>query len=94
MKDKYGRPTKGLRISVTNNCDLNCFYCHQEGCLKGDREMTPSEIADIVKIGTEFGIKKVKLTGGEPLIRTETYCLSPTRFLQNDLALLEGCVTF
>lgn len=39
--------------------------------MEGDREMTPSEIGEIVQIGTEFGIEKVKLTGGEPLVRSD-----------------------
>ncbi|KXA99707.1 molybdenum cofactor biosynthesis protein MoeA [candidate division MSBL1 archaeon SCGC-AAA261O19] len=68
MKDNYGRPVTSIRISVTNDCDLDCFYCHREGCLEGNREMAPSEIGEIVRIGTEFGIEKVKLTGGEPLM--------------------------
>lgn len=71
MKDNYGRPTTSLRISITQNCDLNCFYCHNEGCEKEDGEMTANEIAEIVEIGTEFGVEKVKITGGEPLLRDD-----------------------
>lgn len=71
MKDDYGRPTTSLRISVTLDCNLNCFYCHQEGCEKEDREMSPEEIGKLVSVSTEFGIKKIKLTGGEPLMRDD-----------------------
>lgn len=71
MRDSYGRPVKGLRISVTNACDLDCFYCHGEGCQEGDREMTSEEIGHLVRFGSELGIKKVKLTGGEPLVRDD-----------------------
>lgn len=71
MRDRYGRTLTSLRISVTNRCDLNCFYCHKEGCREGDREMTADEIGEIVRVGSEFGIKKVKLTGGEPLMRDD-----------------------
>ncbi len=71
MKDRYGRPLTSLRVSVTDDCDLNCFYCHREGCLGGNREMTAEEIGDIVRAGAEFGIRKIKLTGGEPLIRED-----------------------
>ncbi|MBS3815262.1 MAG: GTP 3',8-cyclase MoaA [Hadesarchaea archaeon] len=71
MKDEYERPLKSIRISITNDCDLNCFYCHHEGCIGGDREMTSSEIGEIVSVGAEFGIEKVKLTGGEPLVRSD-----------------------
>ncbi|KXB03074.1 hypothetical protein AKJ45_02605 [candidate division MSBL1 archaeon SCGC-AAA261F19] len=69
MRDSYGRPVTGLRISVTNACDLDCFYCHGEGCQGGSREMTSEEIGNLVRFGSELGIKKVKLTGGEPLVR-------------------------
>lgn len=71
MRDRYGRPLTSLRVSVTNECNLNCFYCHREGCLSGDRAMTAEEIGDIVRVGVEFGIRKVKLTGGEPLVRED-----------------------
>lgn len=71
MKDRYGRPTTSLRISVTQDCNLDCFYCHNEGCEDEDREMTPDEIEELVKVATEFGIEKVKVTGGEPLFRDD-----------------------
>ncbi|KXA91107.1 molybdenum cofactor biosynthesis protein MoeA [candidate division MSBL1 archaeon SCGC-AAA259D18] len=71
MKDKYGRPVTSLRISITENCNLNCFYCHNEGCLEGDRRMATQEIAKLVEYATDFGIKKIKFTGGEPLLRDD-----------------------
>lgn len=71
MKDNYGRPTTSIRISVTNDCDLNCFYCHREGCIKGNRSMTPNEIGKLIEIASKFGVDKVKLTGGEPMIRPD-----------------------
>lgn len=71
MNDLYGRPTTGLRISVTNDCNYNCDYCHQEGIDEGKGLMTPDHIAAIVELGTEFGINKVKITGGEPLLRKD-----------------------
>jgi len=72
VKDPYGRPVANLRISITQRCNLNCFYCHREG--EDDEtstEMTPDEIEKITKIAASFGIKKVKLTGGEPLLRKD-----------------------
>ncbi|MCW4043359.1 MAG: GTP 3',8-cyclase MoaA [Candidatus Bathyarchaeota archaeon] len=71
--DKYGRPIVNFRISLTQECDLACFYCHREGQEHSHSNdlMTPDEIVKIVKIGTEFGINKVKLTGGEPLTRKD-----------------------
>ena len=71
MEDDYGRPLTSLRISVTQDCNLDCFYCHKEGCELPEREMTPSEIEKLVEIGKEFGIEKVKITGGEPLVRDD-----------------------
>lgn len=72
MRDRFGRPLTGLRISVTDDCNLNCFYCHQEGCPAGPiRLMSPEEIGRIVGLAAEFGVRKVKLTGGEPLMRKD-----------------------
>ena len=69
MRDRFGRPLTGLRVSVTNECNLNCFYCHREGCQNGKREMSADEIAKIAEVATEFGVRRVKLTGGEPSLR-------------------------
>jgi GTP 3',8-cyclase len=79
LVDRYGRPTTDLRISVTERCNFRCHYCHNEG--QGSRvaspsaphadEMTPAEIERLVRIGSEFGIGRVKLTGGEPLVRPD-----------------------
>jgi len=71
LVDRFGRRVKGLRISVTDRCNLNCFYCHREGCLHGYREMTAEEIIKIVEIAKELGIEEVKLTGGEPALRED-----------------------
>jgi cyclic pyranopterin phosphate synthase len=71
LVDRFGRPVTNLRISVTKRCNLNCFYCHREGQKEGEVEMTPEEIERIVKIASLLGIKKVKLTGGEPTIRDD-----------------------
>ncbi|MFA4668119.1 GTP 3',8-cyclase MoaA [Pyrococcus kukulkanii] len=69
--DRFGRPVTNLRISLTKECNLNCFYCHREGQLDGERRMTPEEIERIVRIASRLGIRKVKLTGGEPTIRSD-----------------------
>jgi len=71
VADRYGRPVTNLRISLTQNCDLDCFYCHREGQEHSHDEMTPQEILNITRIATEFGVRKVKLTGGEPLTRKD-----------------------
>jgi cyclic pyranopterin phosphate synthase len=60
-----------LRISVTQRCNFDCFFCHQEGESNPGGEMSPGEIEAIVSVSAELGINKVKLTGGEPLLRDD-----------------------
>lgn len=62
---------RSLRVSVTQSCDLNCDHCHKEGQSRSYEEMTPGEIERLVRISTGIGIQKVKLTGGEPLMRSD-----------------------
>ena len=69
--DAYGRSLNNLRISVTQRCNLNCFFCHKEGEDAFGQELTPTEITDIVKMACKLGMKKVKITGGEPLLRED-----------------------
>lgn len=69
--DKFQRPIISLRISITNRCNVNCFYCHHDGMLPYDYEMTPLEIEKIVRAAKEIGIEKIRLSGGEPLIRDD-----------------------
>jgi len=72
IKDPCGRPVDNLRLSVTQRCNLKCFYCHREGVdYLSVREMTPTEIERVVSIAVSLGVRKVKLTGGEPLLRTD-----------------------
>ena len=72
MKDKFGREIDYLRVSVTDKCNLRCIYCMGEkdnNFLKNDEKLTDDEIYRIVKESSELGIKKVRITGGEPLVR-------------------------
>jgi len=72
LVDRFGRPVKGLRISITSSCDLNCFFCHGEGSDAGsNRIMTPGEIERIVRVAMSLGVDSVKLTGGEPMMRPD-----------------------
>jgi cyclic pyranopterin phosphate synthase len=72
ISDRYGRPLTSMRISITQRCNLDCIYCHREGVFdSSDEEMTPEEIARITKVCVKGGIRKVKITGGEPLIRDD-----------------------
>lgn len=69
--DPYDRRVNSLRISVTQRCDFNCFFCHKEGESNPHGEMTPEEIEALVSTAADLGIKKIKLTGGEPLLRED-----------------------
>jgi len=69
--DDYGRPVLNLRISVTQKCNLHCPYCHREGEGYASTAMSGEEIVHIVKIALGLSISRVKLTGGEPLLRKE-----------------------
>jgi cyclic pyranopterin phosphate synthase len=71
LTDPYGRRVNSLRISVTQRCDFNCFFCHKEGESNPHGEMTPEEIEALVSTAADLGIKKIKLTGGEPLLRED-----------------------
>ena len=72
MKDKFEREIDYLRVSVTDNCNLRCVYCMKEkenNFLKNDEKLTDDEIYKIVKESAKLGIKKIRITGGEPLVR-------------------------
>ena len=60
-----------LRLSVTGRCNLHCIYCRPEGPCAADlaREFTPEEILALVQCASAEGVRKVRLTGGEPLLR-------------------------
>ena len=70
MIDSYGRKINYLRVSVTKRCNLNCSYCG--ACNEKDStELTAEQIERIVKAFADCGITKVRLTGGEPLVRRD-----------------------
>ncbi len=73
MYDPYNRPVTSLRISVTHKCNLKCKYCHKEGeCYSlSAHVITVKEIAKIAKICYENGVRKIKFSGGEPLLRDD-----------------------
>jgi len=75
IKDNFGRPVLNLRISVTQRCNLHCPYCHREGEERKPNdsviEMTTAEIVRLAKIAISLDIKRIKLTGGEPLLRKD-----------------------
>lgn len=72
--DTYNRVHNYLRISLTDNCNLRCFYCMPEedyDFTPAGRLMQSNEISTIAKIFVEQGINKIRLTGGEPLVRKD-----------------------
>lgn len=74
MQDRYGRKIEYLRVSVTQNCNLKCIYCtpsgghaHEECCAS----LSPVEFERLIRPMAALGIRKVRLTGGEPLTRRD-----------------------
>jgi cyclic pyranopterin phosphate synthase len=75
LTDNFGRPLLNLRIAITQRCNLRCDYCHKEGeenCAQGTAdEVSVDEIVHIARIAIGLGISRIKLTGGEPLMRKD-----------------------
>ena len=69
MKDSFGRDITYLRVSVTERCNLNCVYCGKTDCAKKENELSAGDIYAIASAFTRCGITKIRLTGGEPLVR-------------------------
>ena len=72
LVDSFGRNHQYLRISLTERCNLRCFYCMPEnGIPLRDKShfMRSEEIYELAKVFTELGVQKIRLTGGEPLVR-------------------------
>jgi len=76
LKDKYGRVHDYVRISLIDKCNLNCIYCNpvnrKKSFVKSDEQLSAGKIIRLVKIFvTHLGIKKIRFTGGEPLLRKD-----------------------
>lgn len=74
MLDKYNRKINYLRISVTDRCNFRCIYCMpEEGVVfkKHSDILSFEEIQEVVKVSVSMGIDKIRLTGGEPLVRKD-----------------------
>lgn len=72
LTDTFGRIHDNLRISVTDRCNIRCFYCMPEADVKfGPREevLTFEEIERVVRVAVGLGVRKLRITGGEPLVR-------------------------
>nr|WP_263314964.1 GTP 3',8-cyclase MoaA [Mammaliicoccus sp. Marseille-Q6498] len=82
IKDKLGRPIRDLRISVTDRCNFRCDYCMPKEIFGDDFEFLPKqellsfeEIIRLAKLYRSLGVQKVRITGGEPLLRRDLYQL-------------------
>ena len=71
LTDPSGRTVTNIRISLTQSCNLNCIYCHAEGEKNPEQELSAEQIAEILRVAQSFGIRSVKFTGGEPLLRPD-----------------------
>ncbi|MBN1165615.1 MAG: GTP 3',8-cyclase MoaA [Methanospirillaceae archaeon] len=71
LYDPYNRPVTNLRISLCKSCNLACIYCHREGEQDPSEMMSADTIDEIIQTGIRFGIKSIKFTGGEPLLRPD-----------------------
>ena len=74
--DRYGRYLNYLRISITDRCNLQCIYCMPDGSMEKlphKEILRYEEILRIVRLGVRLGITKVRITGGEPLVRKGVY---------------------
>lgn len=72
--DRFGRLHNNLRISVTDRCNIRCFYCMPADTVEfmpKSHLLTFEEIERLVRVGTQLGIDRVRLTGGEPLVRRD-----------------------
>jgi GTP 3',8-cyclase len=74
VQDAFGRPLRSLRLSVTDRCNLRCKYCMPEdeyAWLPRETLLTFEEMSSLTGLFTELGVDKVRLTGGEPLLRKD-----------------------
>ena len=71
LVDQFGRTVDYIRLSITDRCDFRCVYCMSEDMqfLPRDEVLTLEECARLVKIFVDLGVSKVRITGGEPLVR-------------------------
>ncbi|ELZ20023.1 GTP 3',8-cyclase MoaA [Natrinema limicola] len=78
LTDEFGREVTGVRVSLTDRCNFDCVYCHNEGLgdTRGpmepaDNEMSTDDVVRFLEVVAEFDVEAVKFTGGEPLLRQD-----------------------
>lgn len=94
MIDQYQRNIDYLRISITDKCNMRCFYCMPENGvnhLEHDKILSPEHIKEIVEAFASLGIKKVRITGGEPLVRNGV--IDICRYISAIKGIEELCLT-
>jgi cyclic pyranopterin phosphate synthase len=76
LRDKLGRPIHDLRISVMDRCNFRCPYCMPRDTfhdrykfLRASERLSFDEITRLARLATSLGVRKLRLTGGEPLLR-------------------------
>ncbi len=84
--DGFGRTIRYLRLSVTDHCDFRCVYCMDEDptFLPRDQVLSLEELHQIARAFTELGVEKIRLTGGEPLVKSDL------SYLVEQIAALPG----
>ncbi len=87
LTDQFGRQITYLRLSVTDRCDFRCVYCMSEDMTFLPRQdvLSLEELALVAEAFTELGVKKIRLTGGEPLVRNNILSLVESLGTLNDL---------
>src|SRR6056300_325478 len=77
LVDKFGRHIDYIRLSVTDRCDFRCVYCMTEDMtfLPRKQILSLEELHQVARAFTELGVKKIRLTGGEPMVRTDVMSL-------------------
>src|SRR4029453_15789405 len=94
LRDAYNRPIKDLRISVTDRCNFRCTYCMPlEEYVWIDRSeiLSFEEIARLAKLFVGLGVEKIRITGGEPLVRKDLHRL--VAMLSGIEGLADLCLT-
>lgn len=78
LTDEFGREVTGVRVSLTDRCNFDCVYCHNEGLgdTRGpmdpqDDEMDADDVVRFLEVAAEFDVDAVKFTGGEPMLRQD-----------------------
>lgn len=99
MKDNYGRKIEYMRISVTDRCNLRCVYCMPEDGVEPvchSSILTYEEIEKVCTLFAKHGLKKIKITGGEPLVRKGVanlvYCLKKIPGIENVTLTTNGAL--